>query len=343
MVSHRTTFSVRVLLFTLLIAISYSAASQDEKIKPKDEEYVEVIQPLIGLRPFVQQHIDFFTIGDKEGRENSLAYRSASGLNIGGEFMFKFLRFSYQRNIPLKQPIQAGDFTPRFQQFGFGIEGRIFGMNMSYSEYSGFVLQNEKLLTDTLYSDLNAEKYRSDIRARSFNASMRWTFSKNVSAKALFEQSERQLKSAGAFTFLIAERFVKFQNDSSFVPFYERAGYSETGDMTEMWINNVQFMFGYGYVAAFGQGNWNMGLFLYTGSGPQVRQWTDDRGEHRHWKFPAVVKGRGGLGYNGKYVYTRLTAEMDYTTIGMTDSRMRWWEMFWEFSIGIRLYDPNEK
>ncbi|MCB0761809.1 MAG: DUF4421 family protein [Flavobacteriales bacterium] len=331
-----------VILFCTLIGLLANATKTNAQKEGKDRQYVEPINPLIAIRPYIKQNVDFYTIGDRDGEMKPLMYRTASGVSFGGQFTFKFFNFSYERTMPLLQPKLTESFQPVYQQFGLGFEGRSFGMSFNLAEYKGFVLQNRSQIPDSLYSDVESVVYRQDMRAKSFNAALRFTFSRSVSAKALFEQSERQKRSAGAFGMMLAEKFVELRSDSSFVPAHIQDQFSETATMNRLWINNIQLMVGYGYIAAAADGKLNAGLFMYTGSGPQIRQWSGDDGRKRSLRFPAVAKVRAGLALNGKYIYGRIIGDFDYTTMGMKDSRMRWWETYWEVSVGFRLYS-NKK
>lgn len=313
------------------------------------DAYVEKIRPLIGLRPFVQQNVDILTITDKRSTFDPFIYRTAATANVGIEFSFKFMRFAYSRNVPFLQSSLPADFNPRSQNFALDMGGRVFGIYAEYRENIGYLIQNQGLVSDTLYASSDARSnqiYRPSYRSQSLGFGMRWTFSTSLSANALFNQTERQKKSKGAFTFMVSNRYhnVEIPGNEFFMPVEVVDSFPITANSRRIWINNIQFMPGYGYIAAAGEGKWNMGLFLYTGSGPQIRKvFNKDGTTETKVKFPYIVRAMPGVCYNGKFWFSRLSAQLDYSTFGMDDARMGIWNASWEFSFGIRFYEAKNK
>ena len=324
-----------------LLLVPLIGFSQEKPKKEKDKQYVEKVNSLFSIRPYVNQNIGLLTLNYNKSQESPVIYRPATGLNIGGDIAFKFIHFNYQKNLPLLQPDLPSGFKPSHQQVGFDMGGRIFGMAMSYQKNRGFYIMNPGVIPDSLYADPNRSRFRQDMSSTTFGLDFRFTFSNKLSANALFDQSERQLKSKGAFTILIGERYHTISADSAFVPEHLRGHYVQSATLRKLWVNNVQVLPGYGYIGV--AGNWNFGLFLYAGSGLQFCKYFNDTEDKLRIKFPLAGKGKAGVTYNGKFFFTKLSATVDYTSLGMKDANFRWIQSSWELAFGLRLYGKKDK
>lgn len=297
--------------------------------------YVEKLKPILSIRPYTNQNIDLLFLNFNDSEVSPLMYRPATGLNVGGEIAFSFLHFNYQRNLPLLQPSQAGNMEPTHQRIGFNIGGKIFGMEMTFQKNRGFYLMNPKSIPE-IYQSSSDVLYRPDMTSTTFGLDFRFTFSNKLSANAIFDQSERQKKSKGAFTIIIGDRFHSFHSGDPILPLYTRTDYVESSTVNKIWVNNLHFQPGYGYIAV--AGNWNFGLFLYTGGALQLRKYFDKPNdiEKLGVRIPFILKGKTGISYNGDYFYARLTGTADYTTLGMKDANFSWFQSYWELSVGLR-------
>ncbi len=325
------------LFFTIILIVLLPTVSfLQEKEKEKDEQYVEKVKSLISFRAFTNHHLDLFIQDYPNSGQTPMLYRPATGLNVGGEFAFSFLHFNYQKNIPYGQPTFPDGSTPSHQRIGFDLGGNIFGMNVSFQKNRGFYLLNPTDYPFQKDDDFNDIKYKPSMTSTSFGVDFRFTFSSKLSANALFNQSERQLKSKGAFSLIFGDHFHELNDPNPFVPDSLKPFYAETASTNKIWVNTFHVMPGYGYIAVAGK--WNIGLFLYSGSGIQLRKYFNEDGDKLNLKIPFVVKGRTGITYNGRNFYTRLTASGDLTSLGMKDADFRWMQSFIEFSVGLRFY-----
>ena len=217
--------------------------------KDKDRGYVEKMNPLFSTRPYMNQNVDILFMNYKDSDNSPFMYRPATGLNVGGEIAFKFLHFTYEKNLPLLQPKLPVDMSPDHQRVGVNMGGKIFGMHITYEQNKGFYLMNPNMsLPDTL-RDHYGVNYRNDMRSRTFGVDFRFTFSNKLSANAIFVQSERQIKSKGAFTLIVGNRFNNIDGDQPLLPFHVRGDFQESSTMTKVWSNTIHVMPGYGYIA----------------------------------------------------------------------------------------------
>lgn len=325
----------------VLIACLLSGFGISAQEKQKDILYVEKVNSILSLRPYTNQHIDLLMLDYPKSETSPLLYRPATGLNIGGEIAFSFLSFNYQQNLPLLQPDVPDYLKPSHQRIGFNMGGKIFGMEMTFQKNKGFYLMNPDAYPAVNDIQLDDAQYRPDLTSTTFGLDFRFTFSNKLSANALFDQSERQLRSKGAFTIIVGNRFHDFHSSTPFVPWLSRSDYEISGTVDELWVNTIHVMPGYGYIAAAGK--WNIGLFLYSGSGLQLRKYVNNLESKLGVRFPMALKGKAGIAYQGKYLYSRLTANGDLVSLGMKDANFKWLQSFWEFSIGLRFYGNKDK
>lgn len=326
---------IKVILLSIcvLVASLNNASAQKKEV---DNAYIEKMRPLISFRPFTNHHLDALILNYPKSVESPLMYRPATGLNVGGEFAFSFIHINYQRNIPVLQPDFPDGTKPYHQRLGLDIGGNVFGVNMNFQRNKGFYLLNKSAYKYDIPVDDNSVEFRSDMNSISYGVDFRFTFSTRLSANAIFNQNERQLKSKGAFTLIVGDDYHKILGGGPLLPDSVQFHYSESADVHKIWVNNFHVLPGYGYIAVAGK--WNFGLFLHTGSGLQIRNYEGFSTDKTGIRFPFIAKGRTGITYNGRNLYTRLTATGDFTTLGMKDANFRWMRSFIEFSIGLRFY-----
>jgi hypothetical protein len=322
-------------------SVSYSQEKNKKEKKEKDKAYVEKIKALFSLRPFVQQNIDLLTFNYKNSNDPALLYRPATGINVGGSVSLSFLSFSYQRNLPLFQPAVPDTFEAKHQRIGFDLGGNILGFSFDYQQNNGFFIWNGTEHLDTSLADPGSVLYREDIQSRTIGTSFRFTFSNKLSQNALFDQSQRQLKSKAAFCLILGNRFHGFKAADPFIPNHRIADYPLSGKLNVIWINNTFIMPGYGFIGV--KGYWNVGAFIYSGSGLQVRKHFSAMDDGWSFRFPLMGKFKGGVSYNGKFFYAKLFAMADYIKTGFKESKSNWLQTSWEFSLGFRLYGKKDK
>jgi hypothetical protein len=329
----------KIILCVCLLSCFSSSAQGDEKMK-KDEAYVEKIKSLFSIRPYVNQNLDLLMMNYNKSDEAGVIYRPATGMNIGGEVAFSFLHFNYQKNLPYLQPSLPGGFNASHQRIGFDMGGKIFGVMMSFQQNRGFYVYNSGVIPDSGYADRDAVVFREDVYSKTFGLDARFTFSNKLSPNAIFDQSERQLKSKGSLSIIMGYRYNIFHGATPFVPEHLQPKYDQSATMRTLWSNTIHFLPGYGYIAA--KGYWNIGAFLYSGTGIQIRRYTNADDEKTGLKFPMVLRGKLGVSYNGKYFYAKLAANLDMTSLGMKDANFNWMQSYWEFSVGLRLYKKKK-
>ena len=344
MVSYRHSFpqSLRLILPISLFILSPAVLSAQEEKKEKDKTYVEKIKSLFSIKPYTNQNIDLLMVNYNKSTEDALWYRPASGINFGGEVAFAFLHFNYQKNLPLFQPDLPDGFKASQQRFGFDAGGKIFGVMMTYQQSNGFYVYNQAMIPDSGYSNREQVIFRNDLISKTFGLDLRLTLSNKLSANAIFVQSERQLKSKGAISFIFGNRFNDFHGSSPFVPPHLQSFYPESATVKEIWTNTIHIMPGYSYIAVAGY--WNFGLSLYSGTGLQIRKYFTTTDEDKlALKIPFLTRGKAGVSYNGKFFFTKFAVNFDFTTLGMKDANFRWMQSYWEYSLGLRLYGKKKK
>jgi len=324
----------------VLLIVTCVGFGQDKEKMEKDKAYVEKVKSLFSMRPYVNQNIDLLMMNYNKSEEAGVIYRPATGLNLGGEVAFSFLHFNYQRNLPLLQPDLPNDFKPSHQRIGFDMGGKIFGMMMSYQQNNGFYVYNSGVIPDSTYANRDAVIFRKDVYSKTFGLDFRFTFSNKLSPNAIFDQSERQLKSKGAASIIMGYRYHIFHGTTPFIPDHLQIKYLQSATMNTLWANTIHFLPGYGYIAAAGY--WNFGIFLYSGTGLQLRKYVNADEDGTAFKFPLVMRGKVGVSYNGKYFYSKLAANVDLTSLGMKDANLNWMQSYWEFSVGLRLYGKKK-
>ncbi|MBN4061595.1 MAG: hypothetical protein COA57_14400 [Flavobacteriales bacterium] len=338
---------LRIFIFGLIFVFCSAAWGQeDEKKKKKkkeDNEWIEQIDFIVGLKPHFTNLSDFFIIHEKKAgsrtnfflidkkNSNSIIYRPNINSTAGGELMFKFMRLSYDWSTPIFKKDFSNGFESTLNNIKLGINTRIFGLNVYYTRYNGLYLMNSDALGVTSESEI----FRNDINTYTIGIDMRFVFTGKFSIKAAFHQSERQRKSKGGFLLLIADRYSFFDADRTLIPNNHSNRFSDLNKRYHNAKTNTFYIIP-GWAYTWVAGKLSFTWLLNTGLGLQAQSYRLDNDYVLKLKVPAFVRGKAALGYNGDYFYTNLIGGAEFHRMPLQDAVMNYEFYNWTYAIGIR-------
>ena len=182
---------------------------------------------------------------------------------------------------------------------------KALSIDLRYQQYQGYYLENSNDITNW---DMAKNSYykREDLMTTSVGANIRYNFNyKKFSQKAVFSQTEKQLKSSGTFSVGVRWNILKIQADSALVPSnLEKSFINFDIDNSTIYDQGV----GFGYSYSFVHKNWfanlsAMPFFLY-----QIFTYNSLNNTTHSLTSPQFVfQLRGAIGYNGHHDYCGIT------------------------------------
>ena len=201
-----------------------------------DSTYIGFYEKRLGISTYVSR--DFVFVSQQTEDRDELVYIPNNPAKIGAGFSVNnsSLSFSYGYGFDFFRSKERGKTTSfDFQYHNYG---RKFVFDAYVQQYEGFYSEDENGKTATVYSDMEIEQYIGH-GIYVFN-------NKKYSYRAAFNQSEKQLKSAGSFLLGGGAYYTHIKSDSSFIyndkssfrrfQFGVSAGYAYTWVLGRYWL-----------------------------------------------------------------------------------------------------------
>ncbi|MBI5218701.1 MAG: DUF4421 family protein [Bacteroidia bacterium] len=318
-------------LFFILLLPSLSQGQFFKKIFAKSDDtlYIEKFKNKITIRPFVSQQFMSLNLIDRESTSQSVVYNPNVNMYAGFDFNYKIFGFSLATKIPPLPKTQEKLGQTKFFNFKLNITSTYFGAETFFQRYKGFYLFNINDFAGLLHDSI---PQLSDLSVCNFGISAYFQKSKYLSMAAAFNQTKRQIKSAGSFLFMTSYLFTGIFNENKFVAdsIYPNIAKYKSGI-----YNTLAIAPGYGYTFVFKESFYiTMIGFAGVGLQPQYNKYFDDN--EFKLKFSYKLNFKTAIGYNGKSFFGGLSAGADINTIKLNDINIRVIPMFWKLGGGFR-------
>lgn len=187
----------------------------------------------------VKNHSIYFS--NIEENDAWVKYKPNAPLFLGFGFDYKWMTFSYAFPIESK----TGRKGKSFNLF-YGMSRRKFRFSLMYQQYKGFFLDDSNL-PENYWENNDRLPFREDLRDYILQGKYFYIFNnKKISYRSSFLYFEKQLKSAGSYTFG-ANFFVSgLRADSSIIPKYLDTSFHK--ELNEQKILDVNFGLNFGYM-----------------------------------------------------------------------------------------------
>jgi hypothetical protein len=254
------------ILFLILIQTLHLYCSAQS-----DSSYIKQFEHKLAVRAYLGQDYLMMTQEFSQSLDKTFTPNSSIKIGFGFSLNNTILDLSYGLNLWNEKKKGAT------RSFDFQIHnyGRKFVFDLFFQRYQGFYNDDSK----------NIEIY-PDLRIRNYGISGLFILNNHkYSYKAAFNQSEKQLKSAGSFLLGIGLYHIKIDSDSSFI-------YKQENDLScfQLGINA-----GYAYTWTLSK-YWDISASSTLGLGLGIR----NTREREKWKFEIspMVFPRITAGYN---------------------------------------------
>lgn len=263
-----------------------------------NKQYIERYPFSLGLKTFIEGKDNALLIKNNAG-DGFLNYKITPTPRLGLGISYKWLNISSTVTRLGAPEVDKKGLTQEFD-FQWNMYFRTICSDVRLQRYEGYYLENSDEIKN--WSDNNTEFYqRHDLITQSIGGNLRYIRNnKKYSARAVFSQTERQLKSAGSTVLGVRWNFLNVLADSSLIPnnFNHELNNIHINSLT---IADLGAGFGYGYT--FVKRNWffNLGImgFLLT----QNIKFSTANSSFEQGGLQINFNSRGALGYHSDNTY----------------------------------------
>jgi hypothetical protein len=326
-------FLLQVVLLTILAAgDAYAQGKPKVKYHP-DSTYIETFDDWFVIKPSISNTAEALIA--RTGNYNIvLEPNTFEVLRTYFSYQFISFYFDYLPHSFLTNNDDNEKGTTKLFTLGTTLNHRQWFGELAYSKTKGYYVAN----TSTFRTDWKeGDPYIQipDLHVTSYSAAVGYNTNKRLSLAAAVSQTERQLKSAGAFLPKISLRYYIIDDRSAQASANEKS-------------NNIQGLLGagYQYTQVFNQSFYIVGAFtpafgyIHT----RVNQRSDAESLSFTQKGPIYQwDGKLGFGYNSHRFFagSYLTATSAKYAQGLTSAENQNADVFLQLFVGFRLKAPK--
>jgi hypothetical protein len=204
-----------------------------------------------------------------------------------------------------------------------------------YRDYKGFYLSDYNQFYPNWNKDSTYYPKSPNLHIREGGINIGFNFNRNFSVNSAFAQSERQKKSAGSFMMNFSERYQHIETDTiNIVPPSQADNYPNLNKLRSGDFLTTIIGLGMGYQVVMGKFHFTPIVLL--GSGVQFQSY-QQVGANRLWaNIPTYANAKAQLGYNGDYFFINAIYNLEFNSIPIKESRMRFFYNAIEGNLGFR-------
>jgi hypothetical protein len=272
-----------------------------------DSTYIKKYPNTLTVKPYLDYKVNQFVMDDDiTGGEAN--YGTSQVPRIGFGASYKWMSFLVAVSPLLKLDKDRKGATKQMD-IQWNVYLKALSIDLRYQQYHGYYLENS---TDILNWNMDKYNYykREDLMTNSIGANIRYNFNhKTFSQKALFSQTEKQLKSAGTFTIGVRWNVLTIKADSALIPTKLEKGFINF-DINNSTIYDQGIGLGYSY--SYVHNNWFANLSAMPFLLYQIFNYdAPDNRTHALMSPQFILQLRGALGYNSNKNYCGITFVSD--------------------------------
>lgn len=317
---------------TLLVAQTKYWQFVEEDKKKNDTIYIEEFNTKFIIQPFTAGKNQRISIRDKDRENDIINYKPNLNQSIGIVASYKGIRLTLSLKFPENNEDKYG--KTKFTLLQLNMKGRKYGINLYYQDYRGFYLSNPDKFDTTYFAGASFPE-RPDIKYTSFGFYTYYSFSKKFSVKAAFQQSERQVKSAGSFMIMLSDRLDRIYTEEDIIPNSHKNDYRDLATFKRGGFNTLLLQPGYGYT--FVHDRFYFTPVVFAGGGVQFQNtFSSPGGREFNIKLIPKINFQNALGYTGDVIFARIVYEIDNLRIPFSSSTIKCYYSTWSFGLGVR-------
>ncbi len=299
-------FGVIVVLFILSVNSMFAQYKYLDNIKSKskiDSNYISELPFKFLVNPSFYLKTTNFTIFSIDPNANKVIYKPNTPMKLSIVGAYKWLRLGFSISIPSYLNNKGNT-----ESFGIYLntQTKIFnwGLDLFYIKNRGYYLSNPELNIPN-WTDRQKYPFRSDLRITNIGLYTHVLFSNKLSLKAILQQSEKQLRSAGGFGIQAGLYSNILKNDSGIIPVSQKQYYPEIYDMNKGYFTGFAFRPGYAYTYVYH--DFYAASIINIGIGLQFQSYWLESDRHFGFDISPSYKFQQVFGYNAESSFVKLS------------------------------------
>ncbi len=244
----------------------------------------------------------------------ALNLRPPTAFELGIALHYRALGGRLLLDLPQTGQVKSQEGGADYNDYRVGYFARSWGVQLHYVSYTGFLVDNSSVLPA---ADLGGGTYFLDpgMHVWGFGADATYIFSpERFSLSAAFDQSERQLVSAGTFFLTASARIRRMTAPGPILPADVQASFGQDGSLSSFssWSAGA----GAGYAYTYVSGTFFVSGLLSAGLGWQVTDYGTNAGAFTQSSLSPLATGLFSVGWNDEAFYGGVSGFASAQTLG---------------------------
>lgn len=303
---------LRILIFSLFscffifpsISFCQDISIDDPNVEDSvQSEYYHSYEDFNNIRTFLSSRRLAFNLKERFSESPHVDYAPNSRGFIGfGAFIFDL-----GIEVGVKLPKLFESNTERYGETKFidvqsYIYGRKWNFDLTFQQYKGFYISNPWRL-DEEWEEEDAFPLRGDMEATNAVANVIYLFNtEKFSYRAAFNQTEKQLKSAGSLLLLSSLSFFRMEGDSTLLYIGPNNDVSNAASLRDGRLYTWSFLPGYSYNLVWK--HFLLNMTASAGYGVQYQSYKLMLGSKYDWRLEPKMNLRAALTYDNDKFFT---------------------------------------
>lgn len=228
-----------------------------------ETEYFRIYNEGWTLQPYLAYKSFNLVIKNNISGRN-ISYDPSTSTNIGLRGVYKGYGGSFSVAIPEPEDPITGETTYVDLQFMLPLKTQ--GFDFIYQQYTGFHIKDKALKVGNKFLQY------PDLLTWKFAINYYYVFNHDFSLKAGFNQTARQLKSAGSWMILGSLNLFAMANNGSVIPLLYAGDFTTIAGLSSMWFTGIGISGGYAHT--FTDGEWFLTMALFIGTNSETQSFT---------------------------------------------------------------------
>ncbi|MBL3657808.1 DUF4421 family protein [Fulvivirga sediminis] len=328
----KTNLKIYLTLFGVFASCLFAFAQNQDSVY---NYYVQTFPNKFNMKLLGANKILSMDLISNSDRSNRVNYIPNNQGMVGlGVYVFD-IGFEMALKVPDFLHKNEGQFgVTEFKDFQGNIYGRKWCFDVTYQKYHGFYINN----ADKIFPDFDSDgiyPLRRDLGIRKLILNGIHIFnSDRYSFRAGYNQSERQLRSAGSVLLITSLNNTKIESDSSLLPIEIGDRFGEDANLVKGDFSAFSLLPGYGYT--FVKKYFYCNVNAAVGAGLQYQEYYLDEDFKSDFVLESKINLRASLGYDHENFFFGATAIYDNGSMRLEDARISSSTGNYKFFIGYR-------
>lgn len=269
------------IILVLLVAACLRASAQevDEKIIPDNKsvhssfetDYFRLFNEGWALQPFLSLKSFIFKLkNNSTGRD--IYYEPAVNFSMGLRGVYKGYGAELSFAVPQKGDPATG--KSEYVDFQFMLPLKTQGFDFIYQKYTGFHIKDKDLKVGDEYLQY------PDLYTTKLAVNYYYAFNHDFSLKAGFNQTARQLQSAGSWMLMGSLNMFIMSNPDSVIPALYSSDFATVTGLEALRFTGVGASGGYAYTFVDEDAEWFLTMGLFLGFNSELQSYTISTGTY---------------------------------------------------------------